>query len=267
MTQDKSKQFEVKLDHEGKVIRLGSYFYDLKGVLICEATEEDKKKYYCGRFMTFPIVDDDWKVREDLCLCDGIQNFIIGKKGDTLLLESLRSAIDHNASAYDCGYDELLVGLELHDITISSRKKLDSMEELSDTIVLSIDKLWKDRNIYRVDTWDGYYVPQRFCVVGEDGELYHQYASDKGDVINKNRTLAELIADDVVSLSWFFNKPNLRVLVVAPSGKYDGKVKPIPKDWYYTVQTLENDINRKIEEYLKEETRYYAAKRPDKFKA
>ena len=52
MTEDESKKIRVELDHEQKVIHLGCWFYDLKGVLIAEATEEDKKKYYCGKFMT-----------------------------------------------------------------------------------------------------------------------------------------------------------------------------------------------------------------------
>ena len=29
------------------------------------ATEEDKEKYHCGKFMTYPIVDEDLEVRED----------------------------------------------------------------------------------------------------------------------------------------------------------------------------------------------------------
>ncbi len=72
------KGFEVKLAEESKVIRLGSYFYDLKGVLICEATEEDKKRFYCGRFVTFPIVDDDWKIMESEHIADGIEHLVIG---------------------------------------------------------------------------------------------------------------------------------------------------------------------------------------------
>ena len=44
MTEDESKKIRVELDHEQKVIHLGCWFYDLKGVLIAEATEEDKKK-------------------------------------------------------------------------------------------------------------------------------------------------------------------------------------------------------------------------------
>ena len=43
MTEDESKKIRVELDHEQKVIRLGCWFYDLKGVLIAEATDEDKE--------------------------------------------------------------------------------------------------------------------------------------------------------------------------------------------------------------------------------
>ena len=68
MTEDDNKKIRVELDHEHKVIHLGCWFYDLKGVLIAEATDEDKEKYHCGRFMTYPIVDDDWEVREDDCI-------------------------------------------------------------------------------------------------------------------------------------------------------------------------------------------------------
>ena len=50
------KGFEVNLEKEEKVIRLGAYSYKLKGVLVCEASEEEKKKYYCGKYMVYPIV-------------------------------------------------------------------------------------------------------------------------------------------------------------------------------------------------------------------
>ena len=70
-TYDPSHQgFEIKLDHEQKVIRLGSYFYDLKGVLICEATDDDRQKYYCNKYVTFPIIDNNWRVYDgDGCSC------------------------------------------------------------------------------------------------------------------------------------------------------------------------------------------------------
>ena len=78
------------------------------------------------------------------------------------------------------------------------------------------------------------------------------------------------IADDVSSLAWFFHKPNLKVLVIAytqdEEGKQRYKIGPVPKDWYYTVQTLETDINRALDENNKEyPDNYYRDKRPDIF--
>ena len=93
MTDDESKKIKVELDHEQKVIHLGCWFYDLKGVLIAEATEEDQKKYYCGKFMTYPIVDDNWKVREDECIRDGISDLVVGKKGETIYFEYRRETM------------------------------------------------------------------------------------------------------------------------------------------------------------------------------
>jgi hypothetical protein len=89
MTDDESKKIKVELDHEQKVIHLGCWFYDLKGVLIAEATEEDKKKYYCDKYMTYPIVDDDWFVRDDDFISEGIASLTIGRKGDTIPLIKL----------------------------------------------------------------------------------------------------------------------------------------------------------------------------------
>ena len=63
-------------------------------MLIAEATEEDKKKYCCDRFMTFPIADVDWAVREDDCLKDGIAALAISKKGDTIPLIKLSEVLD-----------------------------------------------------------------------------------------------------------------------------------------------------------------------------
>ena len=76
MTQDIDKKIRVELEHENKVIRLDALFYDLKGVLICEATEEEREKYHCGKYMTYPIVEDDWEVHEESCIAGGI-----GRKG------------------------------------------------------------------------------------------------------------------------------------------------------------------------------------------
>lgn len=263
------KKFEVKLDHEEKVIRLGSYFYDLKGVLICEATEADKEKYACGRFMTFPIVEDSWEVREDDCIADGIQYLEIGKKGDVIPLAAVRDAADYNAREHDCGYEELLMDLEQHGITVSNRKHKDSSEQLSDTIVLSIEKVFGDR--YRIDSdYESYYVPRRFFYVGDDDELYEDNRDENGKPGFYQRKLITRIVDDVWGLSWFFNKPNLRVLVTAITesgfGFAPNKLSTIPSDWYYTIQTLEKEINKELDEkHKKYPNDYFKRKRPDVF--
>lgn len=259
------KGFEVNLESEQKVIRLGAYFYDLKGVLICEATEADKEKYYREKFITFPIVDDDWRVYDGDEICDGIEHLIVGKKGDTIPLAALREGADFNAREHWCAYDEQLVDLERHGITISNRKAKDSAEEFSETIVIGIDKL--SGNHYRMDSdWDGYYIPRRFFHVGEDDELYE--TDEEGKPTSYQQKLVSRIVDDVWGLSWFFNKPNLRVLVTAITdngfGLQRNKLGPIPKDWYYTVQTLESEINSQLDEmHQKYPDDYNRAKRPD----
>ena len=260
--------FEVKLEHEEKVIRLGSYFYNLKGVLICEATEEDKKKYHCDRYITFPIVEEDWRVYDEKSITYGMERLIVGKKGDTILLEDLKEAIDYNAREDNCEYDFLLGDLERHGITISNRKRLDSPEELPETVVIEIDKLGK--KFFRMDAASGgYYIPQRFFYVGEDDELYVCDDDDFNPSVYRKK-LVTCIVEDVTSLSWFFNKPNLRVLVTALTKSEDkhnpSELGPIPKDWFYTVQTLESEINYSLDEVHQEyPDNYYRNKRPDNF--
>lgn len=259
------KGFEVNLESEQKVIRLGAYFYDLKGVLICEATEADKEKYYREKFITFPIVDDDWRVYDGKEICDGIEHLIVGKKGDTIPLAALREAADFNAREHWCAYDEQLVDLERHDITISNRKAKNSAEEFSDNVVIGIDKLSDKR--FRMDSdWGGYYIPRRFFHVGDDDELYE--TDEEGKPTSYQQKLVTRIVDDVWSLSWFFNKPNLRVLVTAITdngfGFQRNQLGPIPKDWYYTVQTLESEINRALDDlHQKHPDDYNRCKRPD----
>ena len=265
-TEDVRKSSEVKLDHEKKVIRIGAYFYDLKGVLICEATEEDKKKYYCNRFITFPIVDEDWKVLEDEDISDGLGRLIIGKTGDTVPLAALKDAADYNAREHVCGYDELLVGLERRGITISNRRAIDSPDELSDTVVIELSKI-PGKHHFRLDSHeDSYYIPRRFFYVGTDDELYQDAREGKQQTQYTYDKIVQQIADDVFSLSWFFHKPNLKVLVIAYAEESDAshryKIGPIPTDWFYTVQTLERDINRKLDDMYKEEPdKYYKEKR------
>ena len=263
------KKIKVKLDNEQKVIRLGPYFYDLKGVLICEATEEEKNKYMCGPYMTYPIVEDNWEVRDDDCIIHGIQNLEVGKKGDVVTLESISEAAEYNAQEQVSGYEDILMDLESHGITVSNRKKLDSSEELSDTIVLRIEKVLGDR--YRIDSDDdSYYLPKRFFYIGDDDELYVDERDEYGRPGRNQHTLIKRIVDDIWGLSYFFNKPNLRVLVTAIEesglGYAPDNLKTIPSDWYYTIQTLEKEINKALDEKHKENPDYYfREKRPDVF--
>lgn len=268
-TYDPSHQgFEIKLDHEQKVIRLGSYFYDLKGVLICEATDEDRQKYYCNKYVTFPIVDNDWLVYDGDAIADGIENLIVGKKGDTIPLAALREAADYNAREQDCGYEDQLIDLERHGITVSNRKSKDSAEELSENIVISIDKLGDKR--FRMNSdWGDYYIPKRFFYVGDDDELYESDGDDDKPSLYHQKIITRIV-DDVYGLSWFFNKPKLRVLVTAITdngfGSQRYQLEPIPKDWFYTVQTLEGEINRELDElHKKYANEYNKGKRPDVF--
>lgn len=100
-----------------------------------------------------------------------------------------------------------------HGITISNRMRLDSPEELPETVVIEIDKLGK--KFFRMDAASGgYYIPQRFFYVGEDDELYVCDDDDFNPSVYRKK-LVTCIVEDVTSLSWFFNKPNLRVLVTA----------------------------------------------------
>ena len=260
--------FEIKLESEQKVIRLGSYFYDLKGVLICEATDEDRKKYYCDKYVTFPIVDEDWRVYDGDDITDGIAHLIIGKKGDTIPLIALKEAADYNAREHDCRYEDQLLDLERHGITVSNRKFRDSAEEFPDNIVIGIDKLGEKS--FRMDSdWGSYYIPRRFFYVGDDDELYESDGDDNKPSIYQQKLITRIV-DDIWSLSWFFNKPKLRVLITAITengfGFQRNELGPIPKDWFYTVQTLESEINRELDEmHKKYPDDYYRGKRPDTF--
>ena len=259
------KGFEVNLESEQKVIRIGSYFYDLKGVLICEANEEEKKKFYCNRFMTYPIVDDEWRIYEGEEITDGLWQLIVGKKGDTVLLQDIYSAAQHNVKAHDCAYDDVLCGLEQHGITISNRKSLDSNEELSDTVVIIIEK-WGERHFKFSAHPDSYYIPSRYFRVGDDDDELYEY----DESVRSEKTgwkISTRIIEDIWGLSWFFNKPNLRVFLVAHIYNKESKsyeYGQIPKDWFYTIHSLESEINNGLVAKHKEYPNYYnTMKRPD----
>lgn len=259
--------FEVNLEKEEKVIRLGAYSYKLKGVLICEASEEEKKKYYCDKYMIYPIVGDPWRVYEGDEIINGIDRLVIGKSGDTLLLKDLFEAIDYNTSENCCEYEAVLQDVERAGITVSNRKSLDSSEELSDTIVLEV--IEDRKNLFRIQSLDdSYYIGPRNFYVGDDDELYE--CRGDGSSSPYTQKIITRLVDDVYGLYYFFNKPNLRVLVTAriekDKEKYEYENVTIPKDWYYTIQTLESDVNRELDKlFQKYPNSYYKEKRPDVF--
>lgn len=249
MTQDIDKKIRVELDHESKVIRLDALFYDLKGVLICEATEEEREKYHCGKYMTYPIVEDDWEVREEGCIAGGIGRLVVGKKGDTILWDNsaLIDAIRYNADHHCGSYQELLLDLKQKGITISTKKSLDSDEEWSDVIGLVLAKCGGH---YRIESYEnGFYIPERLFYIGEDDELYQVTGNALDGFGYTNRSLVEEIADDVYELSFYFDKPNLQVFVATLDDAIPAHFQAeIPKEWFYTLHTLEADINRRVKE-------------------
>ena len=249
MTQDIDKKIRVELEHENKVIRLDALFYDLKGVLICEATEEERKKYHCGKYMTYPIVEDDWEVHEESCIAGGIGRLVVGKRGDTILWDNsaLIDAIRYNADHHRGSYQELLLDLKQKGITISTKKSLDSDEEWSDVIGLVLTKCG---GYYRIESNEnGFYIPERLFYIGEDDELYQMTGSALDGFEYTKRSLVEEIADDVYELSFYFDKPNLQVYVATLDDAIPAHFQAeIPKDWFYTLHTLEADINRRVKE-------------------
>ena len=251
MTEDESKKIRVELDHEQKVIRLGCWFYDLKGVLIAEATEEDKKKYNCGKYMTYPIVDDDWEVRDDECIADGIGRLVIGKKGETVYLSQLHPVLDLNAVELCADYSDILTDLELHGITVSNRMQDNPHEELPETINLAIYRI-RNTDTFIISSYeDGYFIPNRECHVGKDGNLYldtKEHEDENDNKFKQFRQIVYRIAQDVHALSWFFNKPNLRVRCFKDrcfDESHSGDLS-IPENWHAAIKTLEDDINSEI---------------------
>ena len=264
MTEDESKKIRVELDHEQKVLRLGCWFYDLKGVLIAEATDEDKEKYHCGKFMTYPIVDDDWEVREDDCIKDGIADLVVGKKGETVPLSKLQDVLDLNAEERSGDYSDILVDVERHGISVSNRMLDDPQQELPETITLEIYRIRKTDSFTIYSDERGYYIPRRDCHVGKEGKLY-QGAEEKENESSQYRQIVYQIAEDVNGISWFFNKHNLRVRCQRARGLNEPQDNDfcIPEDWHISVKTLEDDINSEIakrqEEYPDD---HFHSKRP-----
>ena len=263
--------FQIVQIAEKKIIRLGSYFYKLKGYLVKEADEYEQKKYYCGKYMTYPIVGDDFSVRDDDDIINGIENLIMGCEGDILPLDAIADAAKVNAREKNCEYSDVLVDLERQGITLSNRVCYDSEEELPDEVVVCLDPdvLGKDR--FRLDPQRGcYHIPQRFCYM-KDGELYMDYHDDR---VNENSgeydKIYNQLADELWSLSWFFKKPNLhiKVRIYTPYGYAFGngtnELTDITDEWPECIKRLENQVNEKFrkmrEEYPDD---YYRGKRKD----
>ena len=104
--------------------------------------------------------------------------------------------------------------------------------------------------------------------MGDDDELYE--CRGDGSSSPYTQKIITRLVDDVYGLYYFFNKPNLRVLVTAriekDKEKYEYENVTIPKDWYYTIQTLESDVNRELDKlFRKYPNSYYKEKRPDVF--
>ncbi len=259
-----AENFQIVLCPEKKVIRVGFFFYKLKGYLVKEATEEEQKKYSCNKYMTYPVVGDDFEVKEGEEIADGIGILVIGNEGDTVLLEEIRDAAIRNVKERGCEYESLLVDLERQGITISNRVSLDDKEELPEEIVICITKA---NNFYSVETeCNNYYIPERECFF-KDGNLYVDY-SDIKDTYDDYK-IENQITKDLYSLSWFFNKPNLHVKIMTygNNDRYSSELKEIPEDWPDCVKRLEDEINKKHKEkWAKHPNDYYKKKRKDVFK-
>ena len=261
--------FQIIKDDEKKVIRLGCYFYTLKGVLINEATDEEKEKYCCGKFMTYPIVGDDYEVAEDDCITDGIEMLLIGKQGYTIPLRAVKEAADYNARENCCEYSDVLRSLERQGITVSNRKAYNSNELLPDEITLCIDDKLFMKDTYRLDCNEPcYYVPRRFFTISkEDGKLYQLNKKNKMDNID----LVERLVEDIWSLIWFFNRKQIRVKIRTYRedgygyGLVPNELQDIPDDWPEVLLGLEAEINARLDKLCAEyKDDYCRNKREDK---
>lgn len=249
MTKFTNRVFQIIPDNENKIIRVGCLFYPFKGVLICEATEEEKEKYDCGRFMTYPIIGDGYKVCEDEDVCKDIDYYFVGKKGDTLLLSEMREVAAENATYRDMDYYDLLSFLEDEGITITNRVSLDSDILLPDTISIELYSLGDD--CYNILNCSGNYTIQQ-CVARikpEDGELYQVIDNLKDNKQVYRGLLAQELADDLYSLRWFFNRKQLKVKIISDPADTE------------LAKRLEQDVNKRFEAICDEQPGYIHKKR------
>ena len=166
-------------------------------------------------------------------------------------MSKLQPVLDLNAEERSGDYSDILVDLERHGITVSNRLQDNPQQELPEIITLEIDKIRKKEDIYRIDCdWDGYYIPRRFCHVGKDGQLYQNIEEKENETKSYYLKIVKQIADDVNSISWFFNKHSLKVRCLSVCSCDETQVNPdrsIPDDWHISVKTLEDDVNNEIE--------------------
>jgi hypothetical protein len=266
-----AENFQIVQIAEKKVIRIGSYFFKLKGYLVKEADEDEKKKYYCGKYMTYPIVDDDFKVMDDDDITDGIEMLVIGCEGDTVPLAAIHAAAEDNAVERNCDFADIMVNLERHGITLSNRVAYDSEEEFPDEVVVCLDPRVMGIDCFRLDPQRGsYYLPQRFCYI-KDGELYMDYRDDKkNENPNEIDKIYYQLAEELWNLAWFFNKKNLhiRVKTYTPNGYSYGfgpnELADITDEWPDCIKRLESQVNEKFRKMCEEYPNdYFKGKRKD----
>lgn len=236
MTDFCNRAFQVMPNNENKIIRLGCFFKPLKGVLICEATDEEKDDFCCGKYMTYPIVGNGYEVWGDYeDIATGFEYLIVGKKGDTLPLKYLRDAADYNVRHNECDYYDILIDIEDQGITVTNRIATDSEELLPDIITLNI-RDYHNGEFKISSAKNNYYVPFRQFHISDIDEM------------------PQLIGDDIWSLMWFFNRKQLRVKIDVPEG--------CPESIYH----LEDKINDYLQKPWKGRLDdHYEYKRPDIF--
>lgn len=271
MTDFKNRFFRIIPDNEGKILTLGCMFKELKGMLICEATEEEKKEYFCGTFMTYPIVGEGYDVWDNFKdFYKGLENSSIGKKGETIPIINLEDAFRYNAKHYVCDFYDILIDAEKKGVTITNRFDPDSEELLPDTITLYINQ-YSSCNTYSIASVENnYYIPMHdFCISQKDNQL-HVLDYRKKDGNKEWYELVETIGDIVWSYKWFFNRKQIRVQIKTYSedgGWINDQLIDLPKDWPEIILNLENNINDYVKKpWNKESSDHWGKKRPDTFK-
>lgn len=270
MTDFKNRYFQIMPDNEGKILTLGCMFKELKGVLICEATEEEKEDFCCGKFMTYPIVGEEydvWDEYEDIA--NGFEYGSIGKKGETIPIINLRDAFDYNARHYECDFIDILMDAEMQGVTITNRFGPDSEELLPDTITLCLSQ-YKSGKYFIESARNNYYIPlHNFCISKKDNQLHEIDYRKEGDNVD-GQELVELIGDIVWSYMWFFNRKQIRVQIKTYSedghGWMGDQLFDLPKDWPEIILNLENNINDYLQKpWNKRPYDHWIKKRPDPF--